>query len=274
MKPFRTLIAATAVLLITLTLDGCSIKDHIPATAACLFESRTNTTTGEFQKATYDSQRRLTKITDKSLGADGKTFHTYETTFAYGADGKIATSTTTEGGKELAKRVYLYTNGVFSGIDTYQDGAKTPSFGRRYTLNAVGNIVMTKGTKTTDDPDGDLFTIEWIYDAGQNLTKAIHTFDSVVEFLDVPSDYDTNPVSSFSSKDYALSPYDRAGLTANNPRREQFSILDDKTGKLVLENDYVYAYTYDAKGNVTTFTETDNVSGSKLIYTLTYFGCN
>lgn len=87
-------------------------------------------------------------------------------------------------------------------------------------------------------------------------------------------DYDTNPAAYYSTKDYALGPYDRAGLSANNPRKQQVSYIDEKTRKLVLENDYVSAYTYDAKGNVTTFTETDNVSGTKLIYTLTYFGCN
>lgn len=273
MRLIHTLLATT-VLLTTLALSGCSKKDDVAATPACLFESLNKTATGESQKATYDSQRRLMKITDRSLDSSGKSFSTTELAFTYNADGKPAGSTTTKDGQAVSRRVYLYTNGVFSGIDTYEAGATTPTYGNRYTLNAAGNVIMTKGIKTADDPEGDQFMIEWVYDTRQNLTKATYTFGADVVVLDMPDDYDTNPVSYYSAKDYALSPYDGASLSVNNPRKEQVSFLDDKTGKLELQVDIVNALTYDAKGYATAVTQTENISKTKSAYTLTYFGCN
>ncbi len=260
-------------LLLLVAMNGCK-KDDVATAPTCLFESYVVTGTNESQKAAYDSQRRLVKITVKGLAQDGKTIITDEIAFTCNADGKIGTSVTTRNGVEIRKRLWLYTNGTFSGADIYANGAKTPTYGRRYTLNAAGNVIFTKGTKTTDDPNGDQFTIEWLYDTNQNLIKATYKDGADVVVLDEISSYDTNPLASYSAKDYPLSPYDGSSPSVNNSRKEKLSLLDDQTGKLVLGLDLVNAYTYDANGYATALAQTENVSNTKSNFTFTYFGCN
>ena len=270
MKSNHTLLAGMAALLISLFVIGCSKKDEPAATTRSLFESLNLTATGESQKVTYDSQRRLAKITDKSLDSTGKAFITTEYAFTYNADGKVASSTNTVAGQDAGKRVYLYTNGVFSGIDTYYPGDKTPTYGRRYTLNAAGNVILTKGINTADDPEGDQFTIQWDYDANQNLTKATYKFGSDVVVLDEPGDYDTNPTAWYSAKDYALSPFDGASLSVNNSRKEKVSFLNDQTGKLEVGLDMANTFTYDANGYPTAGTQTDAIGKTKSAFTYTF----
>lgn len=270
MKTNHALLAGTAVLLSSLFMTGCSKIDHPEATTRSLFESLNLTDTGESQKASYDSQRRLTKITDKSLDSTGKAFVTTEYAFTYNTDGKIDTRIVTVAGQDAGKQIYLYTNGVFSGIDTYFPGDITPAYGRRYTLNAVGNVILTKGTKTDNDPEGDQFTIQWDYDANQNLIKATYKFGSDVVVLDEPGDYDTNPVAWYSAKDYALSPFDGASLSVNNPRKEKVSFLNDQIGKLEVSLDLVNTFTYDANGYPTGGTQTDAISKTKKAFTYTF----
>ena len=271
MQSNHTLVTGIVVLLAGLFVAGCSKKDDPAATTRSLFESLNLTATGESQKATYDSQRRLVKITDKSLDSTGKAFITTEYAFTYNADGKIAASTITEAGKDAGRHVYLYTNGAFSGIDTYYPGDKTPTYGRRYTLNAAGNVILTKGTNTTDDPEGDQFTIQWDYDANQNLIKATYKLGSDVIVVDEPGDYDTNPTAWYSARDYALSPFDGASLSVNSPRKEKVSFVNDQTGKLDVGLDYANAYTYDANGYPASGTQTDAISKTKQAFTYTFF---
>lgn len=271
MKVTNVLSMHITVLLIALFISGCSQIDHVPATTRSLFESLNITATGESQKATYDNQRRLVKITDNNLDSTGNAFITTEYAFTYNADGKIATTNITQAGQDAGKKVYLYTNGVLSGIDTYYPGDQTPTYGRRYTLNAAGNIIMTQGIKTDSDPEGDQFTIQWDYDANQNLIKATYKFGTDVVAVDESGDYDSNPIGYYSAKDYPLSPYDGSALSVNNARKEQISYLNDKTGKLELTLDLVSTYTYDTNGYPTGGTQTNTISQTKRDFTYTFF---